>query len=47
MSYFLKDNSVISFLSGDTVPAIGFGSLLCDTTVFRFLGGILVSSQHT
>lgn len=42
LSYFLKDNSVLSFLSGETLSAVDFGSLLCDTTVLRFLGGILV-----
>lgn len=43
-SYFLTDNSGLSFLSGEALSALGFSSLLCVVPELRFLGGILVSS---
>lgn len=46
-SYFLKDNSGLSFLSGDTLSALGFSSLLCAGAELRFFGGIPVPSQCT
>lgn len=43
-SYFLKDNSGLSFFSGDTLSAPGFSSLLCAGAELRFFGGIPVPS---
>lgn len=46
-SYFLRDNSGLSFFSGEAFSAVGFISLLCVVPELRFLGGILVSGYVT
>lgn len=46
-SYFLKDNSGLSFLSGETLSTVGFGCLFCAGVELRFLGGIAVPTYFT
>lgn len=47
LSYFLKDNSGLSFLSGETLSAVVFGCLLCAGVELRFLGGIVIWTYFT
>lgn len=46
-SYFFRDNSGLSFFSGEPLSALGFSSLLCGVPELRFLGGILLSADAT
>lgn len=49
LSYFLKDNSGLSLLSGETVSVFSgvFGCLFCAGVELRFLGGIAKSTYFT
>lgn len=47
LSYFLKDNSGLSFLSGETLSAVVLGCLFCAGVELRFLGGIAISTYFT